>query len=273
MSQKSGWKQYEQHIHNQCRIYFPTAVIKSDDKIRGRFSRAYRQIDVSIRFKTESLDVLGIIECKYFNREVNVKHVDGFIGFCEDVGASFGYLITNKGFTKSAYNRTSGGQIRLKIVPFKDLEEMDMDMDDIINTSIQSLECVESVFLLRQRQNTIFADIDNTSLEKRLLTFKEGFADLEYFALKKLLVESARVYRDFSCIGNMRVVIPSRQQKRVYIAETTKVDLERFAKISIDELRTDIKVWRDFLGDIKKPIVYEFARQFVQSEPYLPAAG
>jgi hypothetical protein len=45
-------------------------------------------------------------DCKCYSRKVDVKHVESFLGMLQDVRVSQGVLVTTKGYTKTAYERT-----------------------------------------------------------------------------------------------------------------------------------------------------------------------
>lgn len=120
------WEQYEQQIYDKYKSSFTDCTIKKNTKIMGRYSQVPRQIDVLLNGNIADQNIDIIIECKYFNTKVDVKIVDGFIGFLEDVDVTHGTLITNKGFSKGAYNRASfacNKKIKLDIVDFREFDK------------------------------------------------------------------------------------------------------------------------------------------------------
>jgi len=118
----TDWRDYEQEICDKFQREFNDCEIIKNGHITGKFSKVPRQIDILIQGKMAGVDLLGIVECKYFSRKVDVKVVDSFIGFLEDVGANFGVIITNEGFSAGAVNRASIKGIKLDIVSYEDLE-------------------------------------------------------------------------------------------------------------------------------------------------------
>lgn len=259
------WKDYESQIHRKIKSYFPNCAVKYDDKVKGRFSKVDRQIDVSVRATIDGFKIFGVVECKYFRKRVDVKHVDSFIGFMEDVNADFGYIITNKGFSPAAENRADIERMRLHVVKYAQLDNNQFDLDELINEKISLLACVESVFLMRQQQRSAFIDLRRTNFAKKTVAFKDGFAKTEYFAYKKLLEETARVFRDFPCIGSIMVIIPSSCEGKEYFTEISICEYQSDLDIDFQKLREDIKTWRGFLESVRKPTVKEFAMKHVQA--------
>jgi len=123
------WLRYENEIYETLRKKHPDCNFKSNDSIKGRFSKRKRQIDISIKGKLAGYNILGVVDCKCFSKRINVKIVESFIGFIEDVGANLGIIITNVGFTKAAKNRARPKGIKLNIVKFQDLDEYEVNWD------------------------------------------------------------------------------------------------------------------------------------------------
>jgi hypothetical protein len=61
-----------------------------------------RQFDVIIRSKVGSLDILTVIECRDYNKNLSVVHVDGLHSKMVDVNADKAVLVAKKGFSKTA---------------------------------------------------------------------------------------------------------------------------------------------------------------------------
>jgi hypothetical protein len=87
-------------------------------------SRTKRQIDILIEDRIAGFDLKVIVDCKYFNKKVDVKEVESFLSFLQDLKASKGVLITNEGYTKAAHNRATYDtqDIELRIIDFADLD-------------------------------------------------------------------------------------------------------------------------------------------------------
>ena len=127
------WEKYEGEIFDKLRMEFPDGEILKNQKIRGIFSKRSRQIDILVKGKLIGKEIFGVIDCKKFSKKIDVKTVESFIGFLEDVGANLGVMITNNGYTKSAKNRITNytnRDIRLDIVEFDKFEKYDFHWDE-----------------------------------------------------------------------------------------------------------------------------------------------
>ncbi len=121
---KTNWRNYEHYIYYSFKDKFPNSNIVFNKKIKGIISGRSRQIDLFIDGKIAGENLTVIVDCKYFDKKIDIKIVESFLGFVKDVKGNKGILITNKGFTKSAYNRAYNDQnadIKLEIIDFKQL--------------------------------------------------------------------------------------------------------------------------------------------------------
>lgn len=116
------WEKYESQIFGKLKKEFPKVKILKNQEIRGLFSKRIRQIDILINGKLIGKQLIGVVECKKFNKKIDVKTVEEFISFIEDVGANIGIMITNIGYTKGAINRIATKNIKLDVVNFKKIE-------------------------------------------------------------------------------------------------------------------------------------------------------
>lgn len=139
------------------------------------------------------------------------------------------------------------------------------DADYFIDERIKELTCTEADFMERQRQKSAYIDLSKTSLENRVIVFKDGFARRERIAHKRLLEETSRAFRDFPCLENIKVVIESYHEQKVYSCEISINTLEEFIGVKFHDLRQNIKNWRIFLGSIDKSKVKEFAETYISS--------
>ncbi|MBE2225833.1 MAG: restriction endonuclease [Ignavibacteria bacterium] len=119
-----NWKDYEHFIYNRFRRIYSGAEIQYDVKIKGIRSFASRQIDILVNINELGTKLVIVIDCKYFNKKIDVKQIDEFIGFLQDVKANKGILITNKGYTKAADNRAKNDtlDVKIDIVEFDELD-------------------------------------------------------------------------------------------------------------------------------------------------------
>ena len=118
------WKKYEEEIYEYFHSQYPDAEITLDTKKVGLYSKVERQLDVLIEQYIAGNRLSIVIDGKYFNKKVDVKAVESFIGMLEDVGCHKGLLISKEGFTEAAYNRAHYGpsEIELDILNYKELQ-------------------------------------------------------------------------------------------------------------------------------------------------------
>ena len=272
------WRKYEKQISNNLEQKFTNCSITFDDSIFGIFSKTDRQIDISIRGELAGNKILGVVDCKYYSKKIDVKAVESFLGMLEDLNANIGIMITNHGYSKAAINRASVKNLKLEIVKMIELALLKVDVDEIINQKILNLRLSKFEFFKRLKENWIQFDEVNSSYSKRLITFKEGFANTEFYAFKKSIKESARIFRDFAELSKITIRIPANKQdkstdwkeeKRMYECRVTRTDLETFLQLDFWELRQDIKKWRsEFLEnpDYTKESVLAFAAKHINSQ-------
>ncbi|WP_321480381.1 restriction endonuclease [uncultured Bacteroides sp.] len=118
------WRNYEHYIYYKFKDKFPESNIEFNKKIKGYISGRSRQIDLYIEGIVAGETFTIIVDCKYFDKKIDIKIVESFLGFVKDVKGNKGILITNKGFTKSAYSRAYNDQnsdIKLEIIEFEQL--------------------------------------------------------------------------------------------------------------------------------------------------------
>lgn len=108
-STQKRWKSFEDLVAEIQRELAPNADVCTNQRILGRKSRVLRQIDVLVRHNEH----LTIFDCKDYNRRVDVKTVEEFIGLADDVGASAAILVAGKGFTQAAKNRAAASGVQL----------------------------------------------------------------------------------------------------------------------------------------------------------------
>ena len=120
-----NWRDYEEEIFNIFRKEYPNADVILNTKKRGLYSKIDRQIDILIEDYIAGNRMTIIVDGKFFNKKIDVKNVESFIGMLEDVGAHKGLLISQKGFSKSAINRAYYGpsKVELDVLNFSDLQQ------------------------------------------------------------------------------------------------------------------------------------------------------
>jgi hypothetical protein len=113
MASGISWNEFETMVARLQKTFNKGASVTQNEKLFGRLSGRKRQIDICIRTKVGTENVLIIVECKKLNRKADVKAVEAFIGVKKDVGAQMGIMVSAEGFSKSAYKRAKDEAISL----------------------------------------------------------------------------------------------------------------------------------------------------------------
>lgn len=119
------WAEYEESIHDYLKSTYPESTVKYNQTVTGLYSKTKRQIDVLIEHYVAGQKIRIIVDSKYYNKKIDVKDVESFISMVEDVQASGGILITNKGYSKAAMNRAYYGpkKVELDILNYDELKD------------------------------------------------------------------------------------------------------------------------------------------------------
>lgn len=106
------WQEYEKKVLEECRRVFRNSDIAYNKHIKGLYSERMRQIDVFIKTST---GIVYVVDAKMYATKVDVKAVESFIGMIKDVGADYGIIVSEKGFTKSAIKRAHLGENNIEV--------------------------------------------------------------------------------------------------------------------------------------------------------------
>ena len=103
-----------------ARVYedlLPTGLgnVLKDQQYIGKRSGHSHQIDVAIEMKIADLRILVVIECKYYNRRVEVGEVLELAERLDDIGAQKGVLVSRKGFQAGAVKVARARSIALVV--------------------------------------------------------------------------------------------------------------------------------------------------------------
>lgn len=120
-----NWKDYEKEIHDYFYQMYPNANVTYDARLEGRYSKKQRQIDVLIEDEIAGFSTRVVVDAKYFSENIDVKCVESFISMLEDVGATHGLLVTQKGYSQAAINRAYYGPHNLELDVFNFDELLD----------------------------------------------------------------------------------------------------------------------------------------------------
>lgn len=117
------WNTYEKQVFDELVRSFPTANLLRDTRMPGRFSKTERQIDIRIAGIAAGVYYQIIVDTKLYNRRIDVKDVEEFIGMLNDLDCNQGMLITEGGFTRRAINRATNNPLSLSIdiISYSDL--------------------------------------------------------------------------------------------------------------------------------------------------------
>lgn len=88
-----------------------------------------RQIDVLIRGKVGALDSIIIVECKDFNRKLDIGYIDALQSKMQDVYANKAVLVARKGFSKQAIKKAKRVGIELCTVHQSQSEKWEIRLE------------------------------------------------------------------------------------------------------------------------------------------------
>jgi hypothetical protein len=107
------WRDFERLAEKIVAELSPSAAVTFDDRIRGSLSEAYRQIDVSVRWRDAGKDHLLIVQAKDWTTPADIKAVDAFAAVIQDVSADRGILVCRAGFSRQAQKYARNRDISL----------------------------------------------------------------------------------------------------------------------------------------------------------------
>jgi restriction endonuclease len=129
LQQLPDWKEYEHLVCDALRQENPELVIERNIRIVGHLSNQRRQIDIALRGKMAGHDVLAVVDCKHYSRNIDVNDVGSFVSLLNDVGADIGILVTQLGYTKAAETMAKTSRVKLDITKLEDLREHRITID------------------------------------------------------------------------------------------------------------------------------------------------
>ena len=107
-----NWEEYEKEVLSECHRVFLNSDISYNVHIKGLYSKRIRQIDIMVK---DNNNDIYVIDAKKYDVKINVKTVESFIGMIKDVGANYGIIVSEKGFSKSAINRAHFGENNIEV--------------------------------------------------------------------------------------------------------------------------------------------------------------
>ena len=103
--------------------------MRHDERILGK-SGVNRQIDVSVRYHLGEFEIFVAVDCKDWQKPVDIGDVGAFADLVEDVRANKGAMVCNAGFTSGAKLRAVEKGIDL----FKAVDAETRDQDTLGKT-------------------------------------------------------------------------------------------------------------------------------------------
>jgi len=119
--------------------------IKSPDNIRGKLTGSNREVDISLRAKVGSVDVLVIIECRDRDGTEDSPWIGELAVKAEDVGAHRAVAVSSSGFSEGARNLA-----RIKEIELRTYNEIDLTTANGWITRIRDLFAFTTSVQLRR---------------------------------------------------------------------------------------------------------------------------
>ena len=119
--------------------------VEKDVKLQG--ADCDRQIDVLLRGKVGPFENITIIECKDYNKVVDITKVDALDSVRRDVNAAKAVLVARKGFSKSAVQKAKRLGIRLCTAHSAANEKWKFDLEIPFSITELSVESIQPNFL------------------------------------------------------------------------------------------------------------------------------
>lgn len=88
------------HIFSVILRDTPSATVVRDEKIVG--PEGPRQVDIAIYHSIAGVKYLTAIECRDFNKRIDITNVEGFNSKLHDIKASKGIMVTRIGYSRNA---------------------------------------------------------------------------------------------------------------------------------------------------------------------------
>lgn len=104
MPKDKKWLRFELLAKEIQEQLSPDALVEHNIKVMGK-SGSLRQIDISVKQKVGQFDIFIAIDCKDYNKKLDVKHIEEFAGLIQDVNAYKGAMVTFLGYTETARRR------------------------------------------------------------------------------------------------------------------------------------------------------------------------
>lgn len=105
-----AWRQYQRDAAALLgELGFTTAVEEKITSARG----VTHEIDVSARRNVAGVEILWVVECKFWRTPIGKEKVAALAAICDDIGADRGLIMSEKGFQSGAWTMATGRSISL----------------------------------------------------------------------------------------------------------------------------------------------------------------
>jgi hypothetical protein len=106
------WKRFEKLVARIHLAICRDAEVKWSERLVDA-SGTKRQIDVTIRTRTGTQEVLGVVQCKFENRPVSITEVEAFVTVKKDLNAGIAIMVSKSGYQSGAEAKGRLHDIRL----------------------------------------------------------------------------------------------------------------------------------------------------------------
>lgn len=244
---KTHWKEYEDIVFEECKNCIPCDNIQKNVHQKGQYSKRSRQIDIFIEQTIKGRTVKTVIDCKYYNRKVNVKKVESFIGMIDDLNVDRGIIISDMGYTKAALDRAyyNPKHIELDIYSLNDFKGQ-----------FQSLAAIPhageyGVFLIAPLGYCIDGcknEFSLCTLYQKGLTFKEATKNFE-FAYVNIWVKDNEI-QTLTDLNNFQIAT-MKDQHKIFRYEMISTNLLQKEPVLIRIAEYDNKPFIEITGIIE----------------------
>jgi len=103
----------------------PSFVVRPSARaVLGEKSQTKRQLDVSVFQAHDLSHPILVVECKRYSRKLNIKDVEGFVGFLHDIGEPKGWLVCPLGFSEAATRRAKADNIETVVLTLPEADRL-----------------------------------------------------------------------------------------------------------------------------------------------------
>jgi hypothetical protein len=119
------WREYEKEVANEFAARYPRSKVTWNVKLPGSLSGIARQIDILVESALAGVPFRTAIDTKMYNRAVDVKDVEEFLGMMADVGVERGFMVTTQGYSPAALERAhrDTADIELDVLSLAEFKE------------------------------------------------------------------------------------------------------------------------------------------------------